>query len=133
WEVTTGREVQQLRGHENDFDLSRFPNLSHAFSADSRLLFSVSGKGLLAWEISTGKMLRHFRGTPEQVNQLACSRDGKLLASAGGDGHVRLWDIASGKELRRLDGHKDEAAWAVTFSRDGKWLASSGGDGTVRV
>src|SRR5262249_19880672 len=40
--------------------------------------------------------LKHWHG----VNSVALSRDGKLLASAGYDGAVRLWDPATGKAIR---------------------------------
>lgn len=41
------------------------------------------------------------------VMNVAYSPDGKLLASCG-DGLVRLWDPATGLEVRRLDGHESD-------------------------
>jgi hypothetical protein len=65
------------------------------------------------------------------VVAIAFSPDGRTLASGGGDGPIRLWEVASGREVRRLEGH---TAWvrAVSFSPDGRTLASGGEDGTVR-
>jgi WD40 repeat protein len=59
---------------------------------------------------------------------LAYSADGKLLASGGVDGNdqhsLRLWDVDTGKELRRCALVKDEPPISVAFSPDGKRLAA---------
>jgi hypothetical protein len=60
------------------------------------------------------------------------SPDGKLLASGGDDKTVRLWEVESGREVRRLEGHQHSVT-SVVFSPDGKLLASGGGDKTVRL
>ena len=70
------------------------------------------------------------------------SPDGRLLAMGGsgpclaGDPHdpsIRVYEIASGREVRKLAGH--EGGRGLAFSPDGRWLASGGvsTDATVRV
>jgi serine/threonine protein kinase len=63
---------------------------------------------------------------------VAFSPDGKLLATAGMDGTVKLWSTATRRQLLTLGGHT-EAVQAVAFSPDGRWLASAGQDQSVKV
>jgi WD40 repeat protein len=67
-----------------------------------------------------------------RVDGLAFSPDGRLFASGSKDSTVRLWETASGRELRKLVGHM---AWikTVAFSPDGNTLASASIDGTIKI
>ena len=58
------------------------------------------------------------------INGVACSPDGKKIASAGDDGAVKIWDFASGKVLLTL-GKDLQGADAVAFSPDGQFLAAA--------
>jgi WD40 repeat protein/serine/threonine protein kinase len=66
------------------------------------------------------------------ANGVAFSPDGEQLASAGGDGAVRIWSSRTGKLLQEFQAH-DKAACGVAFHPAGRHLASTGADGLVKV
>src|SRR5437763_781744 len=59
------------------------------------------------------------------VEALAFGADGKVLASAGRDSTIRIWDVATGKERSRIDlkGMKLYAGVTVALAPDGKTIA----------
>jgi WD40 repeat protein/tRNA A-37 threonylcarbamoyl transferase component Bud32 len=74
--------------------------------------------------------MRTLPGHAVPVRCVAFSPDGKRLASAGGNfgqaGEVKVWDVATGRELFCLRGHKDLVS-CVVFSPNGRRLASANG------
>jgi WD40 repeat protein/serine/threonine protein kinase/tetratricopeptide (TPR) repeat protein len=73
-----------------------------------------------------------WAGHDGEVNSLAFSNDGVLLASASADKAIRLWDARTGQTRHVLTGHTG-AIYSVVFTLDGKTLASWANDATVRI
>ena len=67
-----------------------------------------------------------------QINALAFSPDGKHLLSGSDDKTAKLWDIATGREIRTFGGHESQVL-AVAFSPDGKTIATGSWDHTLIV
>jgi eukaryotic-like serine/threonine-protein kinase len=73
-----------------------------------------------------------LRGHDRDVIATALTADAKLLATASGDKTVKLWDVASQRELRVLRGH-ERMLEDVTFSPDGTLVASSDAGKAIRI
>src|SRR5439155_6144276 len=67
-----------------------------------------------------------------EVNSLAFSLDGGWIASAGGDGTVKLWNSKTREVDKTLPAHPD-SVYSVVFHPGGKHLASVGADRKVKV
>ena len=73
---------------------------------------------------------RTLVGHTDGVFVTAFSPNGKRVLSAGKDGTIRLWNIATGKPPLVLRGHVGHVRCAA-FSPDGKYIASGGADGSA--
>ncbi len=60
--------------------------------------------------------MRTLSGPTDLVRSVAFSPDGKVLASGAWDNTIKLWDVASGRELLTLSGHT-EPVTPVAFAR----------------
>jgi WD40 repeat protein/tRNA A-37 threonylcarbamoyl transferase component Bud32 len=73
-----------------------------------------------------------LKGHASDVNSVAFDSDGQKLASGSDDKTIKIWDLATQKEIQTLKGHS-EWVWDVVFSPDGQTLASASADQTVRL
>lgn len=135
WEPTTGREVFRLE--------ALLPCWGVAVSHDGRRLAAASGGTIHVWKdcgwraaarpfpnLSTPAHWRMGLRLEGEAHCLALSRDGAILAAAGGDGAIRLWDADRGSGISIL--RCAQGVHALAFSLHGL-LAAGCGDGTVRI
>jgi WD40 repeat protein/serine/threonine protein kinase len=144
WDMATGQVLFTLGRGEASM-------AGAAFSPDGRMLATSYGgygkqqpstTGVIAlWDTSTGQELFTLRGHIDRVNSVAFSPDGKKLAAVSGGysmggnplpGELRIWDLATKKELLRVAAHNGPAM-AVAFHPDGKRIATAGRDRTAKI
>jgi WD40 repeat protein len=108
-----------------------------AISPDGRILVLGMQSGILRlYRLPDGQILaeRADAHGSEDVNRIAFNKDGSVVATAGMDNKVMLWQVeATGDRLtllHTLEGH-DKAVHAVAFSPDGRTLATAGYDGQI--
>lgn len=127
WDVAAAQEIATLQGHTGEV-------ASVSFSHDGDLLASAGGgredPTILIWDVATQTEVARLTGHTGRITSVTFSPDGATVASGSGDRTVRLWEVATGREVSTLIHTKEVTA--VSFSPDGAILAS-GSDKTVRL
>jgi WD40 repeat protein len=131
WDPRSGEVKQKLTGFADRV-------LALAFSPDGRLL--ATGGGLPAadgevriFEVATGKRILDLPAAhADTVFGLCFSPDGTKLATGAADRQVKIWDAATGKALKTVEGHTHHVL-DVGWRADGKVLASAGADNAVKI
>lgn len=106
--------------------------LSVEFASDANSAFiSAHDSSVTHWKFDPLQPLMNY-WQKVLVYQVALSADGRILATAGGDNLIRIWDVASGQELRVLRGHT-AAVSHLYLSADGRTLVSADADNRINV
>lgn len=117
WDLETGKLV----GQAMDLNLkAAAPFVLKATSADGTLQAGLDHDIIRIERAGNGRRLHLLPGHDGAVIALAVSADGKLLASAGTDRQVLLWDVARAELLHEW---RDTKALCLALSADGKLLA----------
>jgi WD40 repeat protein/uncharacterized caspase-like protein len=132
WDVSSGKVTRTLVKRAGVIEPDGSIN-SLAFSPDGKTLVSAGYRSIQLWDIATGQA-RTLEKFDIISYSFALSPDGKVVAAGLQDSTIKLWEVATGRELHTLSGHVDMIT-SVAFSPDGQTLASGGffNDKSIRL
>ena len=132
WDRETGRPIRRFKPHNDRV-------MTVAISPDGRHALSGSADKIVRlWDLEKEDPIHEFPGLSEWVFSVAFSPDGRLAYAASGgfddngwrdgkDSAIRVWNVGTRQDVRKLDGHKGIVSRVAT-SPDGRFVLSGGSD-----
>lgn len=121
--------LKRIRGHEETVS-------GLAYDAAGETMITASwDRTVRVWTLRGPEHVEYIPslvGHAGRVLAAAFSPDGAILASAGDDGAIRLWDPELAQPLGRIDAHRQRIS-AIAFSPDGRLIASASHDRTIAL
>jgi WD40 repeat protein len=127
WDTATGKALPELANGVRDVTCL-------AYAPDGRHLAAGFGgsRSVVLWDAVAGNRLTEFDDEGSPTVAIRFTPDCQTIVTAHEDGKVRLWEVRTGKERRRMEGHLGPLT-GLALSRDGRLLASASSDRTVLV
>jgi WD40 repeat protein len=139
WDSATGREARRAVHWSNHHDraaLSRDGRFLATRGVDADSEEESDDLPVVLWELASGQEVATLEIHGKSLLRIF-SPNGRFLATADGDrtthhSTIRVWDLATVRELRRFDGHLGRVN-ALAFTPDGRSLVSGSEDATALV
>jgi WD40 repeat protein len=161
WDLRTGKEVASLTGHTDKvfgvavngegsvavscswdmsiriWDIDTGQNLDELAPPSALNSFLGRGSSFVKLPFATPTRIqahdvREIQAHEKEILGVAITADGNEAVTCSVDGTIRLWELDTGEQLVKLEGHTDWA-WGVVITPDGARAASCGRDRVVLV
>jgi WD40 repeat protein len=132
----------QLLARRTDVDQSGKPTAATATADPTRIItpepkrLIVPGADLPRAAVrlwAQPHLVHRLQGHTSMVHAASFSPDGRQVLTGSWDSTARLWEVATGRELRRLEGHAAGFVNAASFSPDGRQVVTGGPARTARL
>ncbi|KAK0845389.1 hypothetical protein LTR03_007446 [Friedmanniomyces endolithicus] len=120
WDVATGEEMHKYE-HETGVR-------GVAFSQDGNTLALCLGDSIVLRDTATGEVTQRLSGHHKEVTAAVFSPDNKTVWSTSKDSTLRLWDIATEKEMQKQELALPVEERSLAFSFDNKTIAHGSGE-----
>jgi RNA polymerase sigma factor (sigma-70 family) len=120
WDASNGKKL-------SEFAVGKFADVALSPNGKTLAVYDYDpkeDKSFRLLDAATGKQLFQLVGHEDPIHTFVFAADGKVLLSAGDDRSIRFWNVATGKQVRRLD--SPEPVGQIALAPDGKTLASVG-------
>ncbi|MCX5714931.1 MAG: hypothetical protein NT033_09090, partial [Candidatus Omnitrophica bacterium] len=135
WDIQQGKKIQTFN-HESLMGDA----VAVAFSPDGKY-FASGGKGTRLWDLATRQEIRTFDNN--SARSISFSPDGKYFLYVGRDStksifsgahsRMKIFDVATGGEIRDFNLEPKSVAYSVAYSPDGKYVLSGDSGGKISL
>ncbi len=129
WDITSGKTIKKFY---EDTSYMKFEIFDISISPCKKYIISAHGDGKIRkWDIEKGELSDTFTGETI-IRSVDISSDGKLIASAGNDGILGLWEAETGVCIKNIN-NGEGIIFCARFSPDGTYIATGNQNGTIKL
>ncbi len=126
WEVSSGKQLRTINNGSAVHTIIQNP------SDPRQLIVAGAEPKIKVFSLQTSQVAKTFDGHTDIVNAIDINRGGSLMISGSNDKTARIWDLKTGKEVRKLA----VDCWKVTavaFTDDGNYAVTGCNDGSIKI
>src|SRR5262249_16357744 len=122
WQTATGKRLPHELKDKDKINIWEF-------NPQGKTFLTVSNATAQLWDLATGERVGATIRIGGEVSNAVFSPDGETFFTASQDGVVRLWELATGKQLREMPFKLQGGVSALAISPEGKVILTESAEG----